>query len=154
MLMSRRHNMAAALVAAAIVCAGAALRLRAADDKAEPAAAKASGNSGKDRFFEMRTYYAAEGKMDALNARFRDHTNKLFQKHGIDLVGYWQPVDKKDVLIYILAYPSREAREKAWKEFNADPDWQAAKKKSEETGTLVTKVDQVFMTPTDYSPIK
>jgi hypothetical protein len=102
----------------------------------------------------MRTYYAAEGKVDALDARFRDHTNKLFQKHGMDLVGYWHPVEKKDVLVYILAYPSREAREKSWKDFNADPDWKAAKAKSEENGTLVTKVDSVFMTPTDYSPIK
>ena len=131
-----------------------ALHLSAADpqDTATPAAAKAS--AGKGRFFEMRTYYAAEGKMDELNARFRNHTNKLFVKHGMDLVGYWQPVDKKDVLVYILAYPSREAREKAWKEFNADPEWQAAKNKSEENGKLVAKAESVYMTPTDYSPIK
>ena len=110
--------------------------------------------SGNNRFFEMRTYYANEGKVDALDARFRDHTNKLFQKHGMDLVGYWHPVDKPNVLVYILAYPSREAREKSWKEFNSDPEWQAAKKKSEENGALVAKADSVFMTPTDYSPIK
>jgi len=131
-----------------------ALRLQAADEKAQQAASSAAPSSGKGRFFEMRTYYAAEGKVDALDARFRDHTNKLFQKHGMDLVGYWHPVEKKDVLVYILAYPSREAREKSWKDFNADPDWKAAKAKSEENGTLVTKVDSVFMTPTDYSPIK
>ena len=159
MFMIGRHKAAAVMVAAAFLCAGGALRLRAAEDKAEPgaepAAAKSpAGSSGKERFFEMRTYYANDGKMDALNARFRDHTNKLFQKHGIDLVGYWQPVDKKDVLVYILAYPSREAREKSWKAFSADPDWQAAKKKSEENGGLVGKVESVYMTPTDYSPIK
>ena len=159
MPMTHRHKTAAALVAATVLCAGAALRLRAADDKAdkaEPAAAKsqAAASSGKERFFEMRTYYAADGKIDALNARFRNHTNKLFHKHGIDIVGYWQPVDKKDVLIYILAYPSREARDKSWKAFFADPDWQAAAKKSEENGKLVAKVESVYMTPTDYSPIK
>jgi hypothetical protein len=114
----------------------------------------AGASDAKQRFFEMRTYYAAEGKADALDARFRNHTNKLFQKHGMDLVGYWHRVDKPDVLVYILAYPSREAREKSWKDFNADPEWQAAKKKSEEQGTLVAKVESVFMTPTDYSPIK
>ena len=113
--------------------------------------AHAAGNA---RVFEMRTYTTFDGKLDALNARFRNHTNKLLVKHGMDLVGYWQPVDKKDVLVYILAYPSREAREKAWKEFNADPEWQAAKNKSEENGKLVAKAESVYMTPTDYSPIK
>ena len=154
MLTLKQQKLAAALLATAVLTTVLALRLSAADpqDTATPAAAKASG--GKGRFFEMRTYYAAEGKMDDLNARFRNHTNKLFVKHGMDLVGYWQPVDKKDVLVYILAYPSREAREKAWKEFNADPEWQAAKNKSEENGKLVAKAESVYMTPTDYSPIK
>ena len=147
-------KIAAALLAAAVFATALSLRLVAADpqDTATPAAAKAS--AGKDRFFEMRTYTTAEGKLDALDARFRDHTNKLFQKHGIELVGYWHPIDKKDVLVYILAYPSREAREKSWKEFNADPEWQAARNKSEENGKIVTKVESVYMTPTDYSPIK
>ena len=162
MLMMKRRRVAAALVAVAALSAGLALRLVAADadprDDAAPAAAKNAGGQGRDRFFEMRTYYAAEGKIDALNARFRNHTNKLFQKHGIELVGYWQPVDEnnnqKGVLVYILAYPSREAREKSWKAFFADPDWQAAAKKSEENGKLVAKVESVYMTPTDYSPIK
>ena len=144
------------VVAVALVsaCGLSALRLRAADDKAVQAADSRSAASGGARFFEMRTYYAAEGKVDDLDARFRDHTNKLFQKHGIDLVGYWHPVDKKNVLVYILAYPSREAREKSWKDFNGDPEWKAAKDKSEEHGKLVDKVDSVFMTPTDYSPIR
>jgi len=82
-------------------------------------------------------------------------TAHYFQSaYGMDLVGYWHPVDKPNVLVYILAYPSRDAREKSWKDFNNDPEWKAAKSKSEEGGTLVTKVDSVFMTPTDYSPIK
>lgn len=108
----------------------------------------------KDRFFEMRTYYAAEGKADDLDDRFRNHTNLLFQKHGMTLIGFWHPVDKKDVLVYILAYPSREAREKSWKDFEADPMWQAAKKESERKGKLVNKVESVFMSPTDFSPIR
>ena len=151
--MSNRMKVSAAL---AVVALGGLLALRApaADDKAQTAAASSSASAGKGRFFEMRTYYANEGKADALDARFRDHTNKLFQKHGIDLVGYWHPVDKPNVLVYILAYPSREAREQSWKDFNNDPEWKAAKAKSEENGGLVGKVDQVFMTPTDYSPIK
>ena len=110
------------------------------------------------RVFEMRTYYAAPGKLEALHARFRDHTNKLFVKHGMDLVGYWVPMNKdgqyENKLAYILGYPNREAREKSWKEFMADPDWKAAHAASETNGKLVDKVDSVFMSPTDYSPIK
>ncbi len=105
------------------------------------------------RCYEMRVYYAAPGKLEKLHARFRDHTVKLFEKHGITNIGYWVPVDNKDnKLIYVLAYPNREAREKAWKEFQADPEWKAAKDASEKEGKLVDKVDQIFMTATDYSP--
>jgi uncharacterized protein YbaA (DUF1428 family) len=105
------------------------------------------------RCFEMRTYYAAPGKLDALNARFRDHTCKLFEKHGMENLGYWMPVDNPDAkLIYILAYPSREAREASWKAFMADPDWQKASKASETDGKLVTKAESVFLKATDYSP--
>jgi hypothetical protein len=110
-----------------------------------------------DRFFELRIYTASEGKLEALHARFRDHTNKLFVKHGMDLVGYWTPVDgaeSKNTLIYILGYPSKEAREKSWADFQADPDWKAAKAASEVNGSLVAKVETKFLSPTDYSPIK
>jgi hypothetical protein len=105
----------------------------------------------------MRTYYAAPGKMDALHARFRDHTNKLFQKHGMTLIGFWSPIDAKEAqqkMVYILAYPSKAAAEKSWKAFQDDPDWKAAKAASEKDGTLVAKVESVFLNPTDYSPIK
>src|SRR5947207_1555015 len=85
----------------------------------------AADETPKMRYFEMRTYTAAEGKLDALNARFRDHTTKLFEKHGITNVGYWVPADgdrSKDTLIYILAYPDKESRAKSWKAFVDDPD--------------------------------
>jgi NIPSNAP len=105
------------------------------------------------RCYEMRTYYAAEGKLDELNARFRNHTCKLFEKHGMQNIGYWMPQENPDrKLIYLLAYPSREARDKAWKEFMADPDWQAAYKASELNGKLVAKSESIFLSATDYSP--
>jgi hypothetical protein len=119
--------------------------------------ATAAEEKGKARVFELRTYTAAEGKLDALNARFRDHTNKLFAKHGIEMVGYWTPTDgekSKDTLIYILAHASREAAAKSWKDFRDDPDWKAALAESEKDGKLTTKVESVFMRPTDYSPMK
>lgn len=105
------------------------------------------------RVFEMRTYYAAPDKLDALNARFRDHTVKLFEKHGITNLGYWMPIENPDnKLIYVLSYPSREARETSWKSFGADEDWKKAKADSEANGKLVAKVESVFLTATDYSP--
>jgi hypothetical protein len=121
----------------------------------------ANGTQGEKkvetRVFEMRTYYAHPGKMQALHARFRDHTNKLFVKHGMTLIGYWSPIDKKQAeekMVYILAYPSKAAADKSWADFRKDPDWDTARKASEKDGPLVAKVESVFLNPTDYSPIK
>jgi hypothetical protein len=111
----------------------------------------------KNRVFEIRTYTAADGKLDALNARFRDHTVKIFEKHNMTSVGYWVPQDapqSQNTLIYILAHPSREDAKKNWDAFRTDPDWVKARTESEVNGRLTTKVDSVFVDPTDYSPIK
>lgn len=130
------------IAAAAVACAG----LLGARD------ARADEKGKDDHVYEMRTYYAAPGKLDALHARFREHTLKLFAKHGITNIGYWVPLENPDrKLIYILAYPNSESREKSWKEFMADPEWQAAYKKSEIDGKLVSKVESVYLTATDYS---
>jgi hypothetical protein len=112
---------------------------------------------GDTRVFEMRIYYAAPGKMKDLHARFRDHTNKLFKKHGMEIVGFWVPADPKEAevkLVYILAFPSREAANKSWAAFRDDPEWKEAREASEKNGKLVDKVESVFLNPTDYSPIK
>ena len=109
----------------------------------------------KNRVFEIRTYYANEGKLDALLARFRDHTVTLFKKHGMTNVGYWVPADNKEnKLVYMLAFPSREARNKAFKAFGADPDWQKAYKESTKDGRLVKKIVNDFLAGTDFSKIK
>lgn len=105
------------------------------------------------RVFEMRTYYAPAGKLDDLHARFRDHTLRLFEKHGMTNIGYWVPIENgQNKLIYILAYPSREAREASWKAFIADPDWKAAQGASEKHGKLVEKAEELYLKATDYSP--
>jgi hypothetical protein len=109
------------------------------------------------RVFELRIYHAAPGKMKALHARFREHTNKLFVKHGMTLIGFWSPTDEKQadkLLYYILAYPSKEAGEKSWEAFRKDPDWIKAKDASEKEGKLVDKVESIWLNPTDYSPMK
>jgi hypothetical protein len=128
------------------------VRSNAADDK--PAAAPAGAK--KERLFEMRTYTCLPGRLDALNARFRDHTNRLFVKHGMELIGYWTPEGEKgkNTLVYILAFPDRAARDKAFKDFGADPEWKTAREASEKDGKIVEKVESVFLNPTDYSPMK
>ena len=98
-------------------------------------------------------------KLEFLHKRFRDHTNRIFKKHGMELVGYWTPTEgdeAENTLIYILAYPSKEAREKSWRAFRDDPEWQRVFKTSHEEagGKIVKEVDSKFLTPTDYSPIK
>lgn len=105
------------------------------------------------RVYEMRTYYAAPGKLDALHARFKDHALKLFEKHGVTSVGYFTPVDNKDnKLVFFLSYPSKDAREKAFKAFGEDADWKKAVADSEKDGKLVTKFESRFLAVTDYSP--
>lgn len=105
------------------------------------------------RVFELRTYWAPEGKLDALHARFREHTMKLFEKHGMTNVGYWVPLDNpENKLIYVLAHASRDAADKSWKSFLDDPEWQRVHRASEVDGKLVDKIESRFMQTTDYSP--
>ena len=130
----------------ALILAGVALH---ADDR------KAS--KADTRVFEMRTYYAAPGKMEELHARFRNHTCKLFEKHGMTLVGFWSPTDAEEAkkkMVYILAFPSKAAADKAWAAFREDPQWKSARAESEKNGRLVEKAESVYLNPTDYSPVK
>jgi NIPSNAP len=105
--------------------------------------------------YELRVYHANEGKLDALLARFRDHTIKLFTKHHMKSIAYWTPTDdpaKTNTLIYILEHPSREAAKTNWKSFEDDEEWKAVRAKSEENGKLVDHVDSTYMALTPFSP--
>ena len=116
-----------------------------------------ASSAADNRVFELRTYTTLPGKLPDLLARFRDHTTKLFEKHGMQNIGYWVPKDaprSENTLIYLLAHSSREAAKKSWDAFRADPDWQKAAKASEANGKLVDKVESVFLDPTDFSKIK
>ena len=105
------------------------------------------------RVFEIRTYYAAPDRLDDLQARFRDHTLKLFEKHGMTNIGYWTPIENTDnKLIYVLAFPGAEARTAAWKAFFADAEWKTVRQQSQANGRLVAKVDSVQLLATDYAP--
>jgi len=140
---------------AALVLALALSSTQAAETNATPVSPSVAKDS---RCFEMRTYYAAPGKLEALNARFRDHTCALFKKHGMEIVGFWIPSNKEkgseNTLVYILAHKSREARDKSFADFGKDPEWKKAQSESEANGKLVEKVESVFLLATDYSPIK
>ncbi|HJT33731.1 MAG TPA: NIPSNAP family protein [Pirellulales bacterium] len=116
-------------------------------------AAAALSAESDTRVFELRTYDSPPGKLDALHARFRDHTMRIFEKHGMTNIGYWTPIEnKQNQLIYLLAFPSREAREKSWQAFVADPEWKKVQQASEVGGKLVDKVVSQLLAATDYSP--
>jgi hypothetical protein len=105
--------------------------------------------------FELREYHAAEGKLDALLARFRDHTIAIFKRHGIESVAYWTPTDdplKGKTLIYLLRHPSREAATANWAAFHDDPEWKSVAAASEVNGKLTTSIESTFMKLTDFSP--
>lgn len=107
--------------------------------------------------FELRTYTATEGKLANVNARFRDHTRAIFDRHNMKSVGYWTPAEGPlagHTLIYILEHPSREEATKNWAAFRVDPEWVKVKAESEAAGPIVAKAESVFLSPTDYSPIK
>jgi hypothetical protein len=110
------------------------------------------------RVFEMRTYVASAGRFDALKARFRDHTLGFFAKHNMTSIGYWTPAQGQpgagNTITYFLAYPSREARDKSWAAFNADPEWLKVREASLVPSNPVARVDSVFYESLDFSPIK
>lgn len=111
------------------------------------------------RVFELRTYTAPDGKLDALKSRFRDHTTRIFERHGMKNVGYWVPADEpksQNTLIYILQHESREAAKKSWAAFAQDPEWKKVAAESQKDGRLVVEngVVSVYMNAADFSPIK
>ena len=107
--------------------------------------------------YELRTYWAAPGKVEALHDRFRNVTQRIFDKHHMEVVGYWSPspaTEESGDLVYMLAFPSQEALASAWGAMRADPEWQQAKAASEVNGTLVSRLTSTVLLPTDYSPLR
>jgi hypothetical protein len=110
-----------------------------------------------DRVYELRTYTTLDGRLDALKARFRDNTMRIFEKHGMKNVAYWVPQDaprSSNTLIYIISHASRDAAKMNWEAFRNDPEWKKVSADSEKDGKIVSKVESVFMDPTDFSPLK
>ena len=116
-----------------------------------------TASAASNHVFEFRTYTAAPGKLDALQARFHDDTMRIFKKHGLTSVGYFAPQDdplSKNTFMYILSFPSRDAAKKSWDEFRADPEWQKVQKESEANGKLVDHIESVYTEPYPFSPLK
>ena len=124
---------------------------------AKPGRAIAQAPGADHRVFELRKYTAPDGKLGELEARFRDHTIRIFNRHDMTSIGYFVPQDAPDsqnTLIYVLAHPSREAARKNWTAFQADPEWQKVNTESQVNGRIVSKVESTFMDPLDFSQIK
>lgn len=112
---------------------------------------------GNEKVFELRTYTATPGNLDKLLTRFRDHTMRIFEKHGMTNIAYWTPTDEteaKNTLIYILAHESREQADKSWQAFSQDPEWQQVSEDSNAGGAILESVVRKYMTTTDFSPMK
>lgn len=109
------------------------------------------------RLYELRIYTTHPGRLEALHQRFKNHTVKLFEKHGMKNHMYWVPTDEKlkdNTLIYVVSHDSQQAADKSWKDFVSDPEWKAVAEASEKDGKIVSKVDRYYMTLVDYSPEK
>ena len=109
------------------------------------------------KVFELRTYEATPGNLDNLHARFRDHTMRIFRKHGMEIVGFWSPTseeERDDMLVYLLAHDSQEAANASWQAFGADPEWDGVAEDSNRNGQILAGVERKYMVATDYSPMK
>jgi hypothetical protein len=109
------------------------------------------------RVYELRTYTAPDGKLGELNARFRNHTMRIFQKHGMTNVAYFTPQDaplSQNTLVYLISHASRDAAKQSWAAFQKDPEWQKVAQESQVNGKIVASVVSQFLVPTDYSPMK
>lgn len=114
-------------------------------------------SAASNHVYEIRRYTAEPGKLEEVQARFRDHTDAIFKKHNMKSVGYFAPTDdplSKSTFIYILEFPSRDAAKKSWDDFRADPEWIKVQKESEVNGKLVANVESIFTTPLDFSKLK
>ena len=118
---------------------------------------RGSNAQAPNHVYELRLYHVNEGKMDALIARFGNHTDAIFRRHNMKSIGYWLPEDapsSQNLFVYVLEHPSRKEAEKNWAAFQADPEWQKVKAVSEVKGPLVDHIDRYFMDPTTYSALK
>ena len=116
-----------------------------------------STSAQDQKVFELRTYQATPGNLDNLHARFRDHTTRIFRKHGMEVVGYWSPTNEEerdDTLVYLLSHDNQDAADSSWQAFIADPEWETVAEESNRNGQILGGIERKYMVATDYSPMK
>ena len=116
-----------------------------------------STSAQNQKVFELRTYQATPGNLGNLHARFRDHTIRIFRKHGMEIVGFWSPTseeERDDILVYLLAHDSQDAADASWQAFGSDPEWTSVAEESNKNGQILAGVERKYMVATDYSPMK
>ena len=116
-----------------------------------------SSSAQNEKVFELRTYTATPGNLDNLHARFRNHTTRIFRKHGMEVVGYWSPTseeEREDTLVYLLAHDSQDAANASWQAFIGDPEWSEVAEESNRNGQILGGIERKYMVATDYSPMK
>ena len=116
-----------------------------------------STSAQNQKVFELRTYQATPGNLGNLHARFRDHTIRIFRKHGMEIVGFWSPTseeERDDILVYLLAHDSQDAADASWQAFGSDPEWASVAEESNKNGQILAGVERKYMVATDYSPMR
>ena len=116
-----------------------------------------STSAQNQKVFELRTYQATPGNLGNLHGRFRDHTIRIFRKHGMEIVGFWSPTseeERDDILVYLLAHDSQDAADASWQAFGSDPEWASVAEESNKNGQILAGVERKYMVATDYSPMK
>lgn len=116
-----------------------------------------TSSAQNQKVFELRTYTATPGNLDKLHARFRNHTTRIFNKHGMDVVGYWSPTSEEesgDTLVYMLEHASQDAASASWSAFISDPEWSEVAAASNVDGQILGAIESKYLVATDYSPMK
>ncbi|GIT20910.1 MAG: hypothetical protein CM1200mP40_05920 [Gammaproteobacteria bacterium] len=116
-----------------------------------------STSAQDEKVFELRTYKATPGNLDNLHARFRDHTTRIFRKHGMEVIGYWSPTseeEREDTLVYLLGQTTKQQRIKLWEDFIADPEWARVAEESNRNGQILGGIERKIHVATDYSPMR
>ena len=116
-----------------------------------------TSSAQSEKVFELRTYKATPGNLDNLHARFRNHTTRIFRKHGMEIVGYWSPTseeEREDTLVYMLEHADLETATASWQAFIADPEWAEVAAASTANGQILGGIEAKYMVATDYSPMQ
>ena len=116
-----------------------------------------STSAQDEKVFELRTYKATPGNLDNLHARFRDHTTRIFRKHGMEVIGYWSPTseeEREDTLVYLLGHDNQAAADQSWQDFIADPEWARVAEESNRNGQILGGIERKYMIATYYSPMR